>query len=127
MEPIINPWVFYLINQIDMWREILYVGTLIISISLATVSVCELCNTIDFGEDYTTTLKLNSIRKTLVKLIIPLLVITLFIPSSSTLYKMIIADNVTPNNIQIVGESVEDGIDYIFDKINEVVEEGEEE
>lgn len=37
--------------------------------------------------------------------------------------KMLVADNITPNNLEIVGDTIKEGVDYIFEKINLVVEE----
>lgn len=45
---------------------------------------------------------------------------TIAIPSESTMYKMIIANNITENNIESVKGEVNDLIDYIIDKIDEL-------
>lgn len=115
MEPIINPWVFYLIDMVDGWKTILQLcgGLLWIILFFSIILPFD-----DFNG-------LN--KKLFIKIAIPLTIVASLIPSSLTIYKMVIADNVTPNNIQIVGDTVEDGIDYIFEKINAVVEEKEAE
>lgn len=56
--------------------------------------------------------------KLVLKVIIPCVIITIFTPCSDTIYKMIVADNVTPHNIEVIGDTIEDSIDYIFEKIN---------
>ncbi len=127
MEPIINPWVFYLMDIVDSWELIFefmgVLGCLLFVGFFIAEKVKEYC---EYAQSEIEMLK--SIRKFLMKLSIPLLILGILLPTSSTIYKMIVAKNVTPNNIQIVGDTVEDGIDYIFDKINEVVDEkGEEE
>lgn len=39
---------------------------------------------------------------------------------------MLVASQVTPNNIELVGDTVESSIDYIFEKINSLKVESEE-
>ena len=48
-----------------------------------------------------------------------------FIPSQKTMYSMLATNYVTPANIQYVGETAEDCIDYIFDKVEDLLEDGE--
>lgn len=111
MEPIINPWVFYLVDRVDVWHKVVGIIAMMAFMSLFVKYLFDVKSTI--------------INKYSVKALVITVLMLSFLPSSSTIYKMIIADNATPNNIQIVGDTVEDGIDYIFDKINEVVEEKE--
>ena len=113
MEPIINPWVFYLVDRVDVWHKVVGIIAMMAFMSLFVKYLFDVESTI--------------INKYSVKALVITVLMLSFLPSSSTIYKMIIADNVTPDNIQIVGESVEDGIDYIFEKINAVVEEMEAE
>lgn len=42
-----------------------------------------------------------------------------FIPSRETCYKMVIASQITDNNIQKAEDVIKDSVDYIFEKINE--------
>lgn len=35
---------------------------------------------------------------------------------------MLIASQITPNNINAAGKTITEGIDYVFDKINETIE-----
>lgn len=126
MEPIINPWMFYLIDQVGCWSIFLFLILLLVGVGLLITVIVEVFSMSDYEPEDVFMIRLKSIEKVLIKLIIPLTIVSLLIPSSSTIYKMVIADNVTPNNIQIVGDTVEDGIDYIFDKINDVVEKQEE-
>ena len=52
------------------------------------------------------------------------LLITIPIPSKQTMYTMLIADQVTPANIQYVGDTVEDCVDYMFDKVDDLLDDG---
>lgn len=46
-------------------------------------------------------------------------------PSESTCYKMMAAGIVTPDNINAVGNTATDIIDYIVDSVDQLLEEGE--
>ena len=48
------------------------------------------------------------------------------IPSKDTMYKMIVSENVTTDNIQAVGKTGKDVVDYITDQIDKVVNDKEE-
>ena len=48
------------------------------------------------------------------------------IPSKDTMYTMIVLDNVTTDNIQAIGKTGKDIIDYITDQINKIVNDKEE-
>lgn len=47
-------------------------------------------------------------------------VITALIPSKQTMYTMLVTDQLTYENIDKLGDSAKDSVDYIFDKIEEV-------
>lgn len=118
MEPIINPLWFYLIDVVDKINLICMIILIIALIALCAIAICAVCDiTSDIiGEDekqaYFKYIKIS------LKVIIPCIILTILTPSSDTIYKMIIADNITPHNIEVVGDAVGGGIDYIFEKIN---------
>lgn len=122
MEPIINPWLFYLIAVVDDAQWFL---NIIIFLSIASFIVISTYYFIEFcSDDYRKEHKENalknskSILKKIFKTFIACSVAISIIPGSDTIYKMIVADNITPNNLEIVSDTVEGGIDYIFEKIN---------
>ena len=118
MEPIINPLWFYLIDVVDNINLICMIMLVIALIALSAISVCVVSDMIsDIIEENEKQAYFKYLKITL-KVIIPCIIITSFTPSSDTIYKMIIADNITPHNIEVVGDAVEGGIDYIFEKIN---------
>ncbi len=125
MEPIINPWLFYLIDIVDNINLICIIMLVIALIASGLISIC-LFDVVAGGiieedekQTYFKYLKIS------LKVIIPCIIITILTPSSDTIYKMIIADNITPHNIEIVGDTVESSIDYIFEKINSLTLEEE--
>lgn len=120
MNPIINPWIFYLLEKANFIKEVsFYVLITFVTIwAVSFISEGEHCN----DRDNTKYERAQKNKKTSIKCIIISLIILLITPSSSTIQKMMIAQNVTPNNLRAVGETVEYSIDYIFEKINEVVD-----
>lgn len=47
--------------------------------------------------------------------------LAVFIPSKETCYKMVIAQYVTENNIKLVQDKAEASVEYLFQKIDEMV------
>ena len=118
MEPIINPLWFYLIDVVDKINLICIIMLVIALIVLSAISICVVSDMVgDIIEEDEKQAYFKYIKISL-KVIIPCIIITSFTPSSDTIYKMIIADNITPHNIEVVGDTIEGGIDYIFEKIN---------
>lgn len=118
MEPIINPLWFYLIDVVDGVKFTCAFMLIVSFIALAIISFVFLFL---WSEDNLEEKEKQSYfryLKLVLKVIIPFAIITIFTPCSDTIYKMIIADNVTPHNIEVVGDTIEGGIDYIFEKIN---------
>ena len=118
MEPIINPLWFYLIDVVDNLQivsEIILTLSCIVLLLLSAVMFFEAASSELEEQEKQAYFKY---LKTMLKVIIPCIIITTFTPSSDAIYKMIIADNVTPHNIEIVGDTIEGSIDYIFEKIN---------
>ena len=72
----------------------------------------------------------NGVTKSVKKLFIfGILLFTLesFIPNESTCYKMIAASMVTPNNIEAIGTTAENVVDYIVESVDKLMEEKENE
>ena len=116
MKPIINPWMFYLVDCLDGLKTlcILTVPVLVIVIGFLTVKIDDLGR----GEEK----ELKSARRTrkiVILFSILLLIVIPFIPSKETCYKMMVASQITDNNIQKAEDVIKDSVDYIFEKINE--------
>ena len=112
MNPIISPLYFYLI----FLGESLGVPILFCGMGLLVMAAA-----IAFE---------NGIIKIVKKLFIfGILLLTLesFIPNESTCYKMMAASMVTPDNIEAVGTTAENVIDYIVESVDKLMEEKENE
>ena len=58
-------------------------------------------------------------RKIVILFSISILIVIPFIPSKETCYKMMVASQITDNNIQKAEDTIKNSVDYIFEKINE--------
>lgn len=116
MKPIINPWLFYIVDLLDGLKTlcIIAVPVLVIVIGYLAVRIDDLGR----GEEK----ELKSARRTrkiVILFSIFLLIVIPFIPSKETCYKMMVASQITDNNIQKAEDVIKDSVDYIFEKINE--------
>lgn len=116
MKPIINPWLFYIVDLLDGLKTlcIIAVPVLVIVIGYLAVRIDDLGR----GEEK----ELKSARRTrkiVILFSILLLIVIPFIPSKETCYKMMVASQITDNNIQKAEDVIKKSVDYIFEKINE--------
>lgn len=111
MKPIINPWLFYLVDVIDSFRFTIFLLLILFTLIFGVHAIIENNN----EEDEVKAIK--AIKK--MSIVVTLgLTISAFIPSKKTCYKMMIASQVTDNNIQKAEDVIKDSVDYIFEKIN---------
>lgn len=117
---IINPWIFYLIDVLHSLKGIsltLIVITLFGSIGIGTyITVIRSCYWYDEDDRHLTT----QLTKILKKLLIVLCIITgvyTVTPSEETMYKMLVAQYVTYENVDKATKTIKDEVDYIFKKL----------
>ena len=124
MEPIISPWLIYLINLFDNLNVLLSAVLFLLGGAVATLLIIWFFNSMDRNDNC-----IVACKKCLKKLIIWLCVSSLLftaIPSKDTMYTMIVLYNVTTDNIQSIGKTGKDMVDYIVDQIDKVVNEDED-
>ena len=116
MKPIINPWLFYIVDLLDGLKTlcILAVPVLVIVIGYLTLTIDDLGR----GEEKELKFAIRT-RKIVIFFSILLLIVIPLIPSRETWYKMMVASQITDNNIQKAEDVIKDSVDYIFEKINE--------
>lgn len=117
MTPIINPWLFYLVDVIGNFKSSCLVLLLIIVIGFGATVLIEVGGTADELE-----LDEAKIIKTLKKMVVAgvlLMTFDMLLPSKKTCYQMMIASQVTEENIQKAEDTIKSSVDYIFEKINE--------
>ena len=123
MKPIINPWMFYLVDCLDGLKMvcIIAVPVLVIVIAILSYIIEDLGLDIDdLGLNKENELK-SAIRtrKIVIFFSILILIVIPFIPSKETCYKMMVSSQITDNNIQKAEDVIKNSVDYIFEKINE--------
>ena len=119
MEPIINPSLFYWAEVFDAIHKIgLFtlcvgiVGAFIIGISFAV------------AVEYKDKSAINFYKKFVLILIIIIVIcalIVIFIPTKETIYAMGISEIITPNNIDAITEKGEKGVKFIFEQIEQLI------
>lgn len=117
MKPIINPWLFYIVDVIDNFKSACFILILIIVIAFGAIFLIEIGEAAD-------ELELDEVKviKTLKRMgvvVVLLITFNMLLPSKKTCYQMMIASQVTDNNIQKAEDVIKGSVDYIFEKINE--------
>jgi hypothetical protein len=117
--PIIRPSLIYLINLAGGMKTALIVITVIAVIVAITASSCISISCCLDDPSESTWKKLFKIS------VISGICCTLAyvaIPSEKTCYTMLVGSQLTPQNIQSVGNDLKSAVDYIFEKIDELEE-----
>lgn len=117
---IINPWIFYLIDVLSSLKEnsaIVAGVALFISIGVGVVTVITKIESY-CDDDYArfTAPLIKALKKLLIVVCISFGVYTIT-PSEGTMYKMLVAQYVTYENVDKATETIKDGVDYIFKKL----------
>ena len=120
MQPIINPALFYLI---DLLKGLSFFFGIIGGFTLVVVFIVGLLVMCEDGYDTEDKDVMETWKRIKYFLIVGLACIfmTVIIPSEKTCYKMVAASIVTPNNIEAVGDTATDIIDYIVDSVEEII------
>lgn len=126
MEPIINPWWIYFIDVLSSLKSTL-ITLLILSGCLLVIFM--IWYALTSGGEYSNEEHLIQPFKKFAKVCFIVGVIStigvVVIPTKETMYTMMALEQVTPDNISAIGKTGENIIDYITDKIDQVVN-GEE-
>lgn len=128
MNYVVNPMLFYWSSVSDALKAFSIAATVAIGI------VCLVCLSIGFfgiiegldygggqdSDEYKAGVKLlNWARKCIVPLVV-LLIFSVFIPSEKTIYKMMVANVATYENIDLTADTIEDAFDHVIDKLVEL-------
>ena len=111
---IINPWIFYAISVVSNLKGVCDLAALIVGIGL-----------LFFGGSWLCDVMVEENKKPLPNVLKKLLIVfaismggVVVIPSEETMYKMLVAQYVTYENVDKATESIKEGVDYIFKKLN---------
>lgn len=119
MKPIISPWLIYFASRAD--NLVTFLGV-----------IAGICGSIAIGAFFAGLVGYNEpfkFKKTISKSIIGCVVmtiITIMTPNTETIYTMAVVNEITPDNIQAIGKTGKDVVDYITGQIDKVVNDKEE-
>lgn len=105
MKPIISPWIIYFASRADA------VGTLFMIVAVAAFAIC----LIEFDD-----LTKNGF-KLFISIGIISVILTVLTPTTETVYTMMVANELTSDNVQAIGKTGKDVVDYITNQIDKVV------
>lgn len=118
MNPIISPWLIYFSELADSINMTFLFVALIAFIIMVFAFIPYMDNKKD------ETLK-QCLKKSFIWFCISIAIVVIT-PSKDTVYTMVVLDNVTTDNIQAIGKTDKDVVDYITEQIDKVVNEDDE-
>lgn len=119
MKPIISPWTIYFASRADSLK--ILAGCILICCIIA------ICMAFIEGDiDYGSVLTHKSFMKKCAIVSVISAVALAITPSTETIYTMAVVNEITPDNIQAIGKTGKDVVDYITDQIDKVVNDKEE-
>lgn len=118
MNPIISPWLIYFAELADSINMTFLFVALIAFIIMAFAFIPYMDNKKD------ETLK-QCLKKSFIWFCISIAIVVIT-PSKDIVYTMVVLDNVTTDNIQAIGKTGKDVVDYITEQIDKVVNEDDE-
>lgn len=127
MNPIINPWSIYLINVLSGLKNIFIVAVaaaILVGIGNAIYFLIVIDSPYYNEDDEKDQNKILNIKKCFKKSVVGLIISALLFvitPSKDTMYTMLALDNLTTDNIQAIGKTGKDVIDYVADQIDKIV------
>ena len=119
MKPIISPWTIYFASRVDSLK--IFAGCILICCIIA-ICIAFIEGDIDYGSVLTH----KSFMKKCAIVSVISAVTFVITPSTETIYTMAVVNEITPDNIQAVGKTGKDVVDYITDQIDKVVNDKEE-
>ena len=119
MKPIISPWTIYFASRADSLK--ILAGCILICCIIA-ICIAFIEGDIDYGS----VLTYKSFMKKCAIVSVISAVTFVITPSTETIYTMAVVNEITPDNIQAVGKTGKDVVDYITDQIDKVVNDKEE-
>ena len=124
MNPVISPLWFYLIGIGAGAQMLLGIVGGVIAVIAGIALIIGAIEYYDYNHE--STLKIIKISKKYFMIGLMIGFFAVLIPSKETCYQMIAATVVTPNNIEIVGETATDIVDYIIESVDTLLEKEEE-
>lgn len=119
MKPIISPWLIYFASRADSLK--ILAGCILVCCIIA-ICIAYMEGDIDYGSVLT---HKSFMKKCAIVSVISAVALAVT-PSAETIYTMAAVKEITPDNIQAIGKTGKDVIDYITDQIDKVVNDKKE-
>lgn len=119
LKPIISPWTIYFASRIDSLK--ILAGCILVCCIIA-ICIAFIEGDIDYGSVLTH----RSFMKKCAIISIISAVVLVITPSTGTVYTMVVANEITPDNIQAFGKTGKNVVDYITDQIDKIINEDDE-
>lgn len=119
MEPIINPWLFYLIDVLFKLDRFL-----IIPFFVGGIYACFLFGVLLHADDNTDIIKAKRHFKVSATVFVIAAFLRIFIPTEETMYKMIISSYITPDNVNMVVDKTGEILEVSMTKLVDIITDG---
>lgn len=119
MKPIVSPWTIYFASRADSLK--ILAGCILICCIIA-ICMAFIGGDIYYGSVLT---HKSFMKKCAIVSVISAVALAIT-PSTETIYTMAVVNEITPDNIQAIGKTGKDVVDYITDQIDKVVNDKEE-
>lgn len=119
MKPIISPWLIYFASRADSLK--ILAGCILVCCIIA-ICIAYMEGDIDYGSVLT---HKSFMKKCAIVSVISAVALAIT-PSAETIYTMAAVKEITPDNIQAIGKTGKDVVDYITDQIDKVVNDKDE-
>lgn len=125
MKPIISPWVIYLIDLINKFQVIINIALIVLGFVIIGLGIVWILFLMDWEDDSIIITCKKYLKKSIIWFVVSGLLFAV-VPSKDTMYTMLVLENVTTDNIQAVGKTGKDVVDYIINQIDKIVNEDNE-
>lgn len=117
MTPIISPWFFYFAAKVEIIHMFAWI-LLFAALIFGTIALYEACDT--GNDEYAEEVK-KTFKKPCIIVSIIMCLIILIVPSQNTLVQMLIAENVTYERLEVVGDGIESVYEDIMNLANQMI------
>ena len=126
MKPIISPWIVYLIDLLDNFQGTISITLVVLGFTIIGLGLAWILFSIDFDQDDSIIITCKKyLKKSIIGFVISGLLFEV-VPSKDTMYLMLTLNNVTTENMQTIGKTGKDVVDYVTDQIDKIVNKDDE-
>ena len=126
MKTIISPWLIYLIDLVDKFQVIINIALVVLGFTIICLGIAWLLFSMEYDKDDSIIVTCKKyLKKSIIWVVVSGLLFAV-VPSKDTMYVMLTLNNVTTDNIQAIGKTGKDVVDYITDQIDKILNKDDE-